>query len=108
MGRGLVRLLVLLPLAAMLAPGRATAQSAPQGDPAAGRTLAGKLCSSCHLVSPDQRGPVPDAVPSFMTIAARPDTTEARLSRVLFSPPHPAMPSPPLDRQQMRDVAAYI
>jgi len=108
MGRGFMRLLLLPPLAAALAPAGAAAQGTPPGDPAAGLVLAGQLCSSCHLVSPEQRSPVPDGVPSFTAIAARPGTTEDRLAGVMISPPHPAMPMPPLDRRQTRDVAAYI
>ena len=108
MARRFVRLLLFLPLAAAIAPGGVAAQGTPPGDPAAGRALAGQLCSSCHLVGPEQRGPVPDGVPSFMAIAARPGTMEDHLLGVLVSPPHPAMPAPPLDRRQMRDVAAYI
>jgi mono/diheme cytochrome c family protein len=102
------RRLVLLPLLATLAPGAASAQGAPPGDPTAGRELARRLCSSCHLVSPEQRGPVPDGVPSFMAIADRPETTADRLAGAMISPPHPAMPQPPLDRRQVRDVVAYV
>ena len=84
------------------------ARGEPPGDPGRGRDLARRLCASCHLVGPEQRGPVPDGMPSFMAIAARPGVTEDRLLGVLVSPPHPAMPAPPLDRRQMRDTAAYI
>ena len=84
----------------------ALAQPAP--DPAAGKLLAEQLCSSCHLVGPRQAGPVPDGVPSFMAIAARPDNDERRIQAALISAPHPLMPSPPLDSRQMADVASYI
>jgi mono/diheme cytochrome c family protein len=80
----------------------------PAADPASGRVLAGQLCSGCHLVDPRSQGPVPDGIPSFMAIAARPGIDSARIETTLLSPPHPAMPSPPLDPHQMRDVAAYI
>ena len=43
-----------------------------------------------------------------MAIAARPGETEDHLLGILISPPHPLMPNPPLDRQQLRDTAAYI
>jgi mono/diheme cytochrome c family protein len=100
--RVLIRVLVTLAL------GTASAWAEPPGDPGRGRDLAYQLCSSCHLVSPEHRGPVPDGIPSFMTIAARSGVTEEHLLGVLVAPPHPAMPAPPLSRQQMRDVAAYI
>jgi mono/diheme cytochrome c family protein len=96
-------------LAALAALGTAPpARGEPPGDPDRGRELARRFCASCHLIGPEHRGPVPDGVPSFMAIAARPGVMEDRLLGVLVSPPHPAMPSPPLDRRQMRDVAAYI
>jgi mono/diheme cytochrome c family protein len=84
----------------------ALAQPAP--DPASGQALAETLCRSCHLVSPQQGGPVPDGIPSFMAIAARPGLDPRQIEAVLIAPTHPQMPSPPLDTRQMRDVAAYI
>ena len=93
---------------ATLALGTAQARAEPPGDPSRGRLLARQLCSACHLVSPEHRGPVPDGIRSFMAIAAQPGATEDHLLGVLVSPPHPAMPAPPLGRQQLRDTAAYI
>jgi mono/diheme cytochrome c family protein len=91
-----------------LALGTTTAQAEPPGDPARGHNLARQFCGSCHLVGLEQRGPVPDGVPSLMAIAARPGETEDHLLGILLSPPHPLMPNPPLDWQQLRDTAAYI
>jgi mono/diheme cytochrome c family protein len=99
---------VLIGVLVALAFDTAPARAEPPGDPGRGHDLARQLCSSCHLVSPEQRGPVPDGIPSLMAIAGRPDAAEDHLLGVLVSPPHPAMPAPPLSRQQMRDVAAYI
>ena len=92
-------------LAAAAAP--AGAQEVP-ADPANGLALAEQLCRNCHLVRPEQRGPVPDGVPSFMAVAGRPGVTQSRLEAALIHPPHPMMPNPPLSQQQVRDVAAYI
>jgi mono/diheme cytochrome c family protein len=106
MRRGLIGVLAAVAALGTAAP---AARGEPPGDPGRGRDLARRLCSSCHLVSPEHRGPVPDGVPSFMAIAARPGGTEDRLLGAMVSPPHPAMPAPPLDhRRQMRDTAAYI
>ena len=80
----------------------------PAADPANGLVLAERLCRGCHLVAPGQAGPVPDAIPSFMAIAAQPGLDPAKIEAVLIQPTHPAMPSPPLDTHQMCDVAAYI
>lgn len=85
----------------------ALAQEAPRGDPAAGADLAQQLCRGCHLISPTDRGPVPDGVPSFVAIAGRPEANEAWIrARILGD--HPIMPQPPLSAQQNADVAAYI
>lgn len=101
-GRGLLT----LALSALVTPAPAASQDLA-GDVAAGRTLARELCSACHLVGPQARGPVPDGVPSFMNLAAQPDIGD-RFTGIMIGPPHPAMPTPPLDRQQWRDLAAYV
>ncbi|HET6469328.1 MAG TPA: cytochrome c [Geminicoccaceae bacterium] len=100
-------LLPLLLLAASAGP--ALGQTAP-AEPAnilAGRTLAQELCSACHLTGPEDRGPVPDGVPTFMAIGAEPGQTEAALTARLFHE-HPLMPQPPLTQEQAADVVAYI
>lgn len=85
-----------------------SAMAQAPGDAATGKTLALQFCRNCHLVAPEQQGPVPDAIPSFMAIAERPDITASRLKAVLMAPPHPLMPDPPLTQQQMEDVVAYL
>jgi mono/diheme cytochrome c family protein len=107
-GLGRSGIQVLIGMLAILELGAGPAWAQPPGDPGRGRAIAHQLCSACHLVSREHRGPVPDGIPSFMTIAARPDATEDRILGVLVSPPHPAMPTPPLSRQQLHDMTAYI
>lgn len=102
------RTIVLIGVLAMLTRVPAIALAGPTGDPGNGHSLAREFCSSCHLVDREQRGPVPDGVPSFAAIAAASTASEDRLVAALLGPPHPSMPDPPLDRLQMRDVAAYI
>jgi hypothetical protein len=97
---------VAMMLASLFVGGAALAQA--PGDAANGRDLSERLCRGCHLVSPEQRGPVPDGVASFMAIAGWPEVSARTLGAALLSPPHPLMPDPPLSRQQMNDVAAYI
>ena len=87
----MVRLLGAISI--LLAAGPALAQPA---DTAGGLALAQKLCSGCHLVSARPQGPVPDGVPSFMAIAARPGMDATRIESTLIQPKHPAMPAPPL------------
>ncbi len=85
----------------------ALAQEPARGDAAQGAELAQQLCRSCHLISPTDRGPVPDGVPSFVAIAGRPEASEAWI-RARIMGDHPIMPQPPLTAQQNADVAAYI
>ena len=99
---------MLVALGGLLVIGASPAGAQETGDPVQGKKLAEQLCAGCHLVGPEQRGPVPDGVPSFMAIAGRPGLDTKQIEASLIRPPHPAMPAPPLDRLQMRDVAAYI
>lgn len=71
-----------------------------------GETLAKRWCASCHLVSEDQRRGT-DVVPSFASIAARPDFDEDKLATFLLEP-HPKMESMALSRIEARNIAAYI
>jgi mono/diheme cytochrome c family protein len=106
MGRKIPALTVAV--ATMMAAGPDVARAEVAGNPSRGHDLAQTLCSSCHLVDTSQRGPVPDAVPSFMAIAGQPGVTVNRLLSKLLTPPHPAMPEPPLEHLQMQDILAYI
>ena len=99
---------VLIGVLSGLALTLANARAEPPGDPARGHDLVRQSCGACHLVDLKQRGPVPDGIPSFMALAARPGETEDDLLGSLINPPHPQMPSMPLDQQQMRNVVAYI
>jgi mono/diheme cytochrome c family protein len=85
----------------------AVAQEAPQGNAATGAALARQLCRGCHLISAEDRGPVPDGVPSFVAIANAPDQTARRIAARIMGD-HPIMPQPPLTAQQAADVAAHI
>ncbi|MCG6206376.1 c-type cytochrome [Rhodopseudomonas sp. HC1] len=71
-----------------------------------GETLAKRWCASCHLVSEDQRKGS-DLVPSFASIAARPDFDEDRVATFLLNP-HPKMETMSLSRIEARNIAAYI
>ena len=76
------------------------------GDAAAGRELAERWCSSCHMVAPDQAQALAD-VPTFMEIARSVDGDFAVLEGFLIDP-HPPMPDMSLTRQEIRDVIAYF
>lgn len=100
------RQLVLLAALLWWAPAQAQQATRPP-DPAAGREVAASLCRACHLITPADRGPVPDGVPSFVAIASKPGQSERGVRAALLGP-HPVMPEPPITTQQAADVAAYI
>jgi mono/diheme cytochrome c family protein len=94
----------------------AARDSSAPGRAAAGRDLALRACTGCHIVSPDQpfapiidRKPPP---PDFRTIANMPNTTAASLRRYLSHlppvPPPGRMADPYLNRDEREDIIAFI
>ena len=71
-----------------------------------GADLAKRWCASCHVVANGQTQASAD-VPSFVSIARRPDFSPERLAFFLLDP-HPKMPNFPLSRTEAGDIAAYI
>jgi mono/diheme cytochrome c family protein len=71
-----------------------------------GKALAEVWCASCHLVAREQRQASAD-VPTFASIAERPDFDAARVAFFLLDP-HPKMPNMSLTRTEAADLAAYI
>ncbi len=90
----------------LAATSSAGAQSYP-GDVEAGRVLALKSCSSCHVVAARQAPPSTDAVPTFAAIARDPAVTQTSL-RVFLQSPHARMPDFILSRSEADDVISYI
>ncbi len=72
-----------------------------------GTALARKLCTSCHLIGEAANAPVPSDVPTFTSIANRPNQTADHLSTWLTRP-HPPMPNLNLTRMEIRDLTGYI
>jgi cytochrome c len=78
------------------------------GDVGKGLALAERLCVTCHVVRRDATNQqIIAGVPSFPTIANRPDQTADRVSGRIMAP-HPPMPTLALTTAEIRDVAAYI
>jgi mono/diheme cytochrome c family protein len=75
-------------------------------DPDRGADLAKRRCVSCHVVTSEQKQASAD-VPSFASIARKPDFTPEKLAYFLLEP-HPKMPNFPLSRIEAGDIAAYI
>lgn len=71
-----------------------------------GGDLARRWCASCHVVTSNQTQASAD-VPSFASVARRPDFSPERLAYFLLDP-HPKMPNFPLSRGEAADIAAYI
>lgn len=71
-----------------------------------GADLAKRWCASCHIVANGQNRASAD-VPSFASVARRPDFSADRLAFFLLEP-HPKMPNFPLSRSEATDIAAYI
>ena len=76
------------------------------GDPASGRSIATRLCSSCHRVLPMTLSDRDDPA-SFQIIADLPSTTAMSLNVFLHSN-HNNMPDLMLSGTESRDVIAYI
>lgn len=71
-----------------------------------GADLAKRWCATCHVVANGQAQASAD-VPSFASVARRPDFSTERLAFFLLDP-HPKMPNFPLTRSEATDIAAYI
>ena len=76
------------------------------GDAARGLRLADNWCSSCHLVSPEQKTPSRGA-PPFAEIAQSPTFNSDHLAYLLYDP-HPTMAKLALSRRAIDDIAAYV
>lgn len=87
----------------------ATLLAAPAwaGDPDAGRVLAEKWCTNCHMVAPTQETATAIGVPTFSSIARMPSTTETSL-KVFFQSPHVRMPDLHLSLPEIDDLTSYI
>ncbi len=99
----------------MFAAARAQQVSAASDDVQKGRYLAVLMCSSCHVIGPDQsiEPTLRPPAPSFESIARRSSTSAAEISSFLSTTHrdlgNPAgMPNPDLTDLQMRQVEAYL
>ena len=98
--------MLLAALFLFLSVGQSVAQekaAAPQAKP----TIA-KLCTNCHLVgSAQQQQPANADVPSFPEIANLEGQTAGAITARIMLPKHP-MPTIPLTKAELADLAAYI
>ena len=73
----------------------------------AGRAIALKLCSACHLTPEAPARPVTVGIPSLAALANKPEQTPEAIALRLINPPH-AMPDMQLTRDEIGDVIAYL
>jgi cytochrome c len=97
--------LITIALPTLVASPCTAAQYMP--DAAAGRSLAEKWCTSCHVVSPTQDRATSTGAPPFATIADMKSTTAIALQAFLQTP-HWRMPDLHLTRDEIADITAYI
>ena len=77
------------------------------GEPLNGLKLARTLCAACHLIGEPPNSTTAADIPSFPSIADRPDQSAERLSNWLIEP-HLPMPNLHLTRTEILDLSAYI
>jgi mono/diheme cytochrome c family protein len=92
----------ILAAGVLAAPPPAFAQS-PDVD--AGRVLAERWCSGCHLID-TQQAEGNDGAPTFRVIG-RKEWTDLKFSMAMASP-HPPMPSLDLTRQELANLLAFV
>jgi len=79
-----------------------------QPDPKQGKVLAEKLCTNCHLIGSNAQQAHANAdVPSFSEIANLEGQTAGAITARIMMPKHP-MPTIPLTKVELADLAAYI
>ena len=76
------------------------------GAPAAGKELASKLCSNCHIVGTERAGS--DIAPPFPILARDPEMTLTELHGWISGPMHPVLSSLALTPAQIADINAYL
>lgn len=112
----LAALAVIAVSVAWTAPAANAQTKLAEGKAEAGRILALRVCTGCHLVASDQPfKPVyapPPYPPDFKEIANRSNVTAASLQHHLETlpamPTNASMPNLMLSMQEIRDVVAFI
>jgi cytochrome c len=96
-------------LAFILFAGEALGGSAATGvpDPNHGKNLATSLCSNCHPVDSVGQEQANVDIPSFPEIANKVDQSSGAIMAAIMLPKHP-MPTIPLTKSELSDLAAYI
>ena len=72
-----------------------------------GQELAARFCSNCHLVGNSEQQQANADVPSFPEIANKEGQSAGAIMVHIMLPKHP-MPTIPLTKSELADLAAYI
>jgi mono/diheme cytochrome c family protein len=109
----MIRVLPPIPILMFLVawgPVAAAQGTPPLGDAAAGKQLALRSCSMCHIVAQNQdTQPMPNYGPNFSDLAQQPRITAASLYQFLtYEQRLSRMPHPDLTPSQIADVSAYL
>lgn len=98
----------IVPLTAiMLGTSLCQAGSQEIGDSIAGRQLAERWCSSCHVVGSSSEQGSSNGIPTFAAVARMKSTTPLSLRAFLLTP-HARLPDLHLTRDEIDNLAAYI
>lgn len=100
---GLAAAMLLISTASGWAQSRDAGPRPPSA--ARGMALAERLCSSCHVTAASASAQA--GVPSFTSIANRPEQTAARIRNVLIAP-HAPMPDMQLSTEEIADITAWL
>jgi mono/diheme cytochrome c family protein len=83
------------------------ANSQEIGNAAAGKQVAERWCSSCHVVGPGSVQGTSNGAPPFVAVARMTSTTPMSLKAFLLTP-HARMPDLHLSQDEIDDLTAYI
>ncbi len=91
----------------LLAASAAAHAQSMTADTSAGRNLALRICSDCHVVAEGQARPATDGAPTFAAVARDPAATPLSL-RVFLQSSHTNMPNLILNPSEIDDLTSYI
>jgi mono/diheme cytochrome c family protein len=103
--RWIIPALLMLLISAGGRTSAAPVTSAPNSQ--RGQELAAQLCSNCHLVGTVEQQHANADVPSFHEIANKEGQSAGAIMVHIMLPKHP-MPTIPLTKSELADLAAYI
>lgn len=102
------RFLYALPVGAALCALASAAHGQTAASIARGQEIAERACAGCHALAGQPGRTVEGTdVPSFRSIAGRPNQTPQRLQSFIMTP-HRPMPGIPLSLAEVNDVVAYL